>query len=231
MDQSLDGAPSPPASHNPDDYALDCYPYTFSPLLLFAPGSYFDKGYSNYNSVAKFFESVLEVDMLDNVVFDRKNMLYEELLNLVASRKMIVTCCIEAHFTAFQMLSPQSLVFYDPLNSGLQLVTGNHAKKFASYLLMKCGYADGTHITDNKDHYVGGDANSTRRMLYSLWQDIHTRETRPNGTTVRLNLNRWVLFNNNQNPRMMSTQETGNTCYFQTFLFGVLCKVSRYTSC
>ena len=23
---------------------LDCYPYSFSPLLLFAPGSYFDKG-------------------------------------------------------------------------------------------------------------------------------------------------------------------------------------------
>ena len=23
---------------------LDCYPYTFSPLLLFAPGHYFDKG-------------------------------------------------------------------------------------------------------------------------------------------------------------------------------------------
>lgn len=23
---------------------LDCYPYTFSPLLLFAPGEYFDKG-------------------------------------------------------------------------------------------------------------------------------------------------------------------------------------------
>ena len=37
--------------------AIDSYPYTFSPLLLFAQESYFDKGYSNYNSVAKFFEA------------------------------------------------------------------------------------------------------------------------------------------------------------------------------
>ncbi len=40
---------------------LDCYPYTFSPLLLFAESSYFDKGYSNYNSVAQFFSSALKV--------------------------------------------------------------------------------------------------------------------------------------------------------------------------
>jgi len=30
-----------------NDYQLDCYPYTFSPLLLFAQSSYFDKGHSN----------------------------------------------------------------------------------------------------------------------------------------------------------------------------------------
>mgnify|MGYP007125884900 CR=1 FL=1 len=39
---------------------LDCYPYTFSPLLLFAHGDYFDKGYSNYNSVAQFFSPALD---------------------------------------------------------------------------------------------------------------------------------------------------------------------------
>ena len=60
-------------------YALDCYPYTFSPLLLFVDGSYFDKGHSNYNAVARFFDPVLreEVDMLENVLYDTKNMLYE----------------------------------------------------------------------------------------------------------------------------------------------------------
>ena len=82
---------------------LDCYPYTFSPLLLFAPGSYFDKGHSNYNSVAQFFSPVLDVNMLDNVLYDRKNMLYEELVDYVSKQQMLVTCCIDSHFTAFQV--------------------------------------------------------------------------------------------------------------------------------
>merc|ERR1712185_465604 len=63
---------------------LDCYPYTFSPLLLFAHGDYFDKGYSNYNSVAQFFSpplAALDVNMLENVLYERKNLLYEELLD------------------------------------------------------------------------------------------------------------------------------------------------------
>ena len=61
------------------DQLVDCYPYAFSPLLLFAPSAYFDRGYSNYHAVAQFFSGVLEVDMLTNVLADRKNMLYEEL--------------------------------------------------------------------------------------------------------------------------------------------------------
>lgn len=69
---------------------LDCYPYSFSPLLLFSQSSYFDKGYSNYNAVARFFASVLGNEMLDNVVFDRKNMLYEDLFNHVTTRKSLV---------------------------------------------------------------------------------------------------------------------------------------------
>ena len=106
-----------PTSHG----SLDCYPYTFSPLLLFAPGSYFDKGYSNYNSVAQFFASALEVNMLENVLYDRKNMLYEDLLEYVTANRMLVTCCIDAHFTAIQIVGPHALVYYDPLKSGLGL--------------------------------------------------------------------------------------------------------------
>ena len=51
-------------------FAIDSYPYTFSPLLLFANDGYFDKGYSNYNSVAQFFSPALgkHVDMLSNVM-------------------------------------------------------------------------------------------------------------------------------------------------------------------
>ena len=67
---------SPPGSGS---FELDCYPYGFSPLLLFAPGSYFDKGYSNYNAVAQFFGPVVEANMCENVLYERKNLLYEEL--------------------------------------------------------------------------------------------------------------------------------------------------------
>ena len=41
------------------DQLVDCYPYAFSPLLLFAPSAYFDRGYSNYHAVAQFFSGVL----------------------------------------------------------------------------------------------------------------------------------------------------------------------------
>jgi hypothetical protein len=90
------------------NHTLDCYPYTFSPLLLFSTEGYFDRGYSNYNAVASFFEPVLKkvmeqvkasdvedgnsrkssraspekeqregggrIDMLEGVVYERKNM-------------------------------------------------------------------------------------------------------------------------------------------------------------
>ena len=69
---------------------LDCYPYSFSPLLLFSQSSYFDKGYSNYNAVARFFATVLGNDMLDNVIFDRKNMSYEDLYKHVTTNKSLV---------------------------------------------------------------------------------------------------------------------------------------------
>ena len=69
------------------DQLVDCYPYAFSPLLLFAPsGAFRPRGYSNYHAVAQFFSGVLEVDMLTNVLADRKNMLYEELLEYVQSQ-------------------------------------------------------------------------------------------------------------------------------------------------
>jgi hypothetical protein len=49
---------------------LDCYPYTFSPLLLFSTDGYFDRGYSNYNAVASFFDPVLRGVLGDVVDFD-----------------------------------------------------------------------------------------------------------------------------------------------------------------
>lgn len=63
---------------------FDCHPYTFSPLLLFSDSDYFDKGHSNYNSVADFFKNLLDEDMLKNVLYESKNnMKYDELLKFV----------------------------------------------------------------------------------------------------------------------------------------------------
>ena len=42
---------------------------------------------------------------------------------------------------------------------------------------------------------------------------------------VTLNLDRYLLVNSQGNARAMSTQATGNTCYFQTYLFALLCKL------
>lgn len=218
----------------PGEFDLDCYPYTFSPLLLFAEGEYFDKGYSNYNSVAQFFSSVLDVNMLENVIYERKNMLYEELLDYVTGTPgMIVTCCIDAHFTAFQVIGDRSLVYYNPLSPNLCYMNGDSYTRFALFLLLKCGYGNNQHIQENEDHYTGRGANSTRRMIYSLWREINKLEAdrlyNIKSKDVQLNLDRYLLINNARNPRQMSTQETGNTCYFQTYLFAVFCKVCRPT--
>ena len=161
------------AGLTPAGHELDCYPYTFSPLLLFAQSDYFDKGYSNYNSVAQFFSPALDVNMLENVLYDRKNMLYEELLEYVTTNNMLVTCCIDAHFTAFQVLPDRSLIYYDPLKSSLTHVGGDSFKKLASFLLLKCKYGDSQHICENKDYYTGSKSNSTRRMIYGLWKEIN----------------------------------------------------------
>jgi len=38
--------------------------------------------------------------MLENVIYERKNMKYDELLDHVVENKMLIVCCIDAHFTA-----------------------------------------------------------------------------------------------------------------------------------
>jgi len=130
-----------------NDYQLDCYPYTFSPLLLFAQSSYFDKGHSNYNSVAQFFAPALpDVNMLDGVLYDRKNMLYEDLLTYVTTNRMLVPCCIDAHFTAMQVMNDTSAIYYDPLQATLSYVHGEGYKKLACFLLLKCNLGDSQHL-------------------------------------------------------------------------------------
>eukprot|EP00928_Gymnodinium_smaydae_P100356 TRINITY_DN9823_c2_g4_i1.p1 TRINITY_DN9823_c2_g4~~TRINITY_DN9823_c2_g4_i1.p1 ORF type:complete len:2328 (+),score=476.05 TRINITY_DN9823_c2_g4_i1:208-6984(+) len=212
-------------------FTLDCYPYGFSPLLLFAQENYFDKGHSNYNSVAQFFNATLKgVDMLENVLYDRKNMLYEELLQFVTDHRMIVACCIDAHFTAFQVLGENSLIYYDPLSPNLSFIDSPDSfRKFVLFLLMKCNYGDNQHIQDNKSYYTGTDSTPVRRAIYALWKDINKLDTGNlygvRSKSVGLNVNRHVLVNHPRNPKQMSTQLTGNTCYFQAYLFALMCKV------
>ena len=242
-------------ANSQDDFELDCYPYTFSPLLLFAESNYFDKGYSNYNSVHQFFSSVLPDDvnerMNTKVLYERKNMLYEDLLDYVTRNEMLVTCCIDDHFTAFQILesgrSKPCLIYYDPASPHLQLVTDKDGyQKLALYLLLKCNYGDSQHIQENKGHYVTDTSHhhslltsatnalkpkqqQLRKTIYTLWKGIHntTSVHQVRGisfTAVPLKLDRYVLFNHPQDASKMSTQLTGNTCYFQTYLFVVLCQ-------
>jgi hypothetical protein len=211
------------------EYELDCYPYTFSPLLLFSQANYFDRGYSNYNSVAQFFARALpDVNMLENVLYDRKNMLYEELLQFVIANRMFVPCCIDAHFTALQVLNDKTAIYYDPMSSGLNLVSGDSFLKLAGFLLLKCNLGDSQHMQDNKAYYVGPDSNSIRKLLYQLWKQIHQLDLgNMHGirfSQIPLDLDRYLLINGPRNHEAMSIQLTGNTCYFQVFLFGVLCK-------
>ena len=205
---------------------LDCYPYTFTPLLLFAEENYFDKGHSNYNAVSQFFAPVVPVNMLENVLYERKNMLYEELLDHVTKNEMLVTCCIDAHFTAFQIVTDPkkkrpALVYYDPLRQSLQLISGEGYKRFALFFLLKCNYADSQHIQENKDYYTGLTANPVKNMIYSLWKKINTTAPEDvvyNTKSIYLNTTEYFLINDRRRPACMSTQLTGNTCYFQTYL-------------
>ena len=158
------------ATEKRNGYELDCYPYTFSPLLLFAKEGYFDKGYSNYNSVAQFFASTLgDVDMLSNVLYDRKNMLYEELLAHVTQNCMLVTCCIDAHFTAFQVLPNKSLLYYDPLKSSLFHVSGDSFNTLVGFLLLKCNYGNSQHMTENEVRSACGSERRLHRSTHRLY--------------------------------------------------------------
>ena len=229
MDESFHDAFEEALTDTSEEAELDCYPYTFTPLLLFAPSDYFDKGYSNFNSVASFFAPItdsLGVDMLENVLFDRKNMLYEDLMDYVIQKEMIVTCCIDAHFTALKVMNignKPSGVYYDPLNSTLSRYMGDSLQTLLAFLLLKCNYGDSQHIQDNTDHYTSHLSSGLRKTIYRLWKKINLT---PNVgylglqcMKAYLNIGRYVLVNDSRNPQLMSVQLTSNSCYFQTYLY------------
>ena len=212
-------------------YSLDCYPYTFSPLLLFTNKKYFDRGYSNYNAVAAFFAPALAdlgvnkvddvindndamnedraaaslsspvrnrsnqdksptrspprksprngggsdndddtyengINMLHGVIYDRKNMTYDEVFNHIVATQSLVICCIDAHFTAFQILNSQCLIYYDPLSPNIRVASGESSVQDAAlFLLMKCKYGDDVHVQENKNYYTGSSASPLQRRM------------------------------------------------------------------
>ena len=104
------------------------------------------------------------------------------------------------------------------MSPNLQYVTGEDYTKFVCFCLLKCNYADSQHIQENQDHYTSAPASHTRRLIYRLWREIHRMELgmlRFSKSHVKLNLNRYLLVNNARDVAAMSTQATGNTCYFQ----------------
>jgi hypothetical protein len=103
---------------------IDCYQYSFSPLLLFTTEGYFEEGFSNYNAVASFFKKVVPMDMEEGVLYDRKNMHYDQVYDLCVNDHLLVICCIEQHFTAFKVLSKERILYYDPLRSKLVMIEG-----------------------------------------------------------------------------------------------------------
>jgi hypothetical protein len=202
---------------------LDCYPYTFTPLLLFAPENYFDKGYSNYNAVAQFFSSVMPINMLDNVLFERRNLLYEELFDHIVTHSSFVTCCIDAHFTAIQILSKNAAIYYDPCSPRIKLVTGESFRTLTLYLLIKCNYGDSEHVRDNKDYYVNS-GSAVRRTIYSIWKNINRINSVATlspmkMSSLNIDTDRFFFINSPGYPTAMTTQRTGNTCYFQVYLY------------
>ena len=105
------------------------------------------------------------INMLHNVIYDRKNMQYDQLVAHVIDNQCLVTCCIDAHFTAFQVLSSRCLLYYDPQNASVMMArTERDVHTTAVYLLMKCNYGDNNHIIENEKYYKNGTSSLLRTM-------------------------------------------------------------------
>lgn len=62
--------------------------------------------------------------MLQNVLYESKNMKYDELVKYAKDNQMLVVCCIESHFTGFQIMKNNKIIYYDPLSSNINLIEG-----------------------------------------------------------------------------------------------------------
>ena len=91
---------------------------------------------------------------------------YDDLYSYIVDTKSVVTCCIDAHFTAFQIINPKTLIYYDPMSPSIRVATGEAAvQKVAVFLLLKCNYGDNVHIQENKTHYTGQHSSNLQRFM------------------------------------------------------------------
>ena len=106
------------------------------------------------------------INMLSGVIYDRKNMTYDEVFNHIVATQSLVTCCIDAHFTAFQILNSQCLIYYDPLSPSIRVAFGEHDVQTAAlFLLMKCKYGDDVHVQENKNYYTGSSSSHLQKRM------------------------------------------------------------------
>ena len=104
--------------------------------------------------------------MLHGVIYERKNLTYDEVFHHIVATQSLVTCCIDAHFTAFQILNSQCLIYYDPLSPNIRVAFGESAVMDAAlFLLMKCKYGDDVHVQENKNYYTGSAASPLQRRM------------------------------------------------------------------
>ena len=118
------------------------------------------------------------------------------------------------------MMGNKSLLFYDPMSPSLQMVSGEDYTTLVLFCLLKCAYGDSQHIQEHEDHYTSPTSGRVRRLIYQLWRKIHQMDLsqlRYSRSQVNLGLSDYLLVNNAKDPKSMSTQATGNTCYFQVW--------------
>ena len=120
------------------------------------------------------------------------------------------------------------MVHYDPASGGQKLLSGDGAQSHVLWHLLKCGYGNSQHIQENpEDYYTSFHAPNVRRKIFKMYRDLNRRYGRSGAgfeKPIRLDLQEWYLVNRASNPSEMDAQRTGNTCYFQTFLFALLCR-------
>ena len=111
--------------------------------------------------------------MLTNVLADRKNMLYEELL----AARPVPTDARDA--VASTPILPRSSVWSEVrwyitiLPEAVKTLDGRRRPVARSRHLLKCGYGNSQHIQENPEEYTSYHAPSVRRKIFKMYRDLN----------------------------------------------------------